>query len=208
MTAGRQASTVQSRKLDQRQETEAHQHDEVVLANQEIKSNNQILHTHTDLILALTKVATTAATQEQTEELKQLMLKVLKANLQMYEMVVSMQATLPLKVERQQPVLFLDACGRLSPIHLEFITSAEAFLAVLKIRFKDAGMQKIEKGQFILEEARTKRLLDLRRPWNTCFFPGRRVDMSMVFSEADNPTSACPGCQYESINKTTDDVEW
>ena len=208
LTASRQTSMIQSRKLDQQQESGNHQHDKLALANQGINTNRQILNTHTDLILALTKVATNAATQEHTDELKDLMLKVLKANLQMYDLVLSMQATLPLQIERQRPVLFLDACGRLSPIHLEFITSAEAFIAVLKVRFKDAGLKKIEKGHFVLEEARTKRLVDLRRPWHTCFLPGQKIDMSMVFSQADNPRSTCPGCQYESSTNTTEDVEW
>ena len=179
-----------------------HQHDKSVLASQGIDTNKQILNTHTDLILTLTKVATNAATQEY------LMLKALKANLQMYDLVLSMQATLPVQIERQRPVLFLDACGRLSPIRLEFITSAEAFIAVLKVRFKDAGLKKIEKGHFFLEEARTKRLVDLRRPWHTCFLPGQKIDKSMVFSQAENPRSTCPGCQYESSANTTGDVEW
>ena len=105
----------------------------MVLANQEIKTNQQILNTHTDLILSLTKLVTNASTHEHTEELKNLMLKVLKANLQVFDIVRAMQGTMSHQIERQQPVLFLDACGRLSPIHLEFINSAEAFLVVLKI---------------------------------------------------------------------------
>lgn len=34
-------------------------------------------------------------------------------------------ATLRMQVERQQPVYFLDALGRVTPFHLEFIRSAE-----------------------------------------------------------------------------------
>lgn len=136
------------------------------------------------------------------------MLKILKTNLQLYDIILSMQANLPQQMERQQPVLFLDACGRLSPVHLEFITSAEAFLAVLKIRFQDAGLRKIEKGQFALEETRSKRQIDLRRPWQTCLLPGQKIDMSMIFSRVESARFTCPGCQHEAGSKTTQDVEW
>lgn len=136
------------------------------------------------------------------------MLKVLKTNLQIYEMVLNMHVNLPQQIERQQPVMFLDACGRLSPIHLEFISSAEAFLAVLKIRFQDAGLRKIKRGQFALEEAGTKRTVDLGRPWHTCFLPGQKIDMSMVFSQPETPKSTCPGCQYETEGKNAEDIEW
>ena len=136
------------------------------------------------------------------------MLKVLKSNLEIYELVFNMQANLPKQIERQQPVLFLDACARLSPFHLEFITSAEAFLAVLKVKFKDAGLRKIEKGQFTLEEASTKRTIDLGRPWHVCFLPGQKVDMSMIFSLLNPAESTCPGCQHRSEIENTQDVEW
>lgn len=100
------------------------------------------------------------------------MLKVLRTNLQLYEMILSLQTKLPPQVERELHVTLLDACGRLCPVHLDFINSAEASLAVLKVRFKDVGLQKIERGQFALENAKTKRAIDLRRPWHTCMLPG------------------------------------
>ena len=186
----------------------------MALANQGIKTNQQILNTHTDLILSLTKLVTNATTHEHTEELKDLMLKVLKANLQVFDIVRAMQGTMSHQIERQQPVLFLDACGRLSPIHLEFINSAEAFLAVLKTRFKDYGLQMIEREQFALEESQTKRAVDLRRPWHQCFLPGQKIDMSMIFTQsmiftrAETPGSTCPGCQCESIIDTSHEIEW
>lgn len=183
----------------------------MVLANRGIEANKQILNSHTDLIITMMQVATNAATQEQNHDLKELMLKVLKSNLQIYDMILNMQTNLPQQMERQQPVHFLDACGRLLPVHLEFITSAEAFLAVLRVHFKDAGLRKIEKGQFTLEESRSKRTIDLRRPWHKCFLPGQKIDMSMIFSQSDTPDtlrSVCPGCQHESESKSTDDVEW
>jgi predicted AAA+ superfamily ATPase len=42
-----------------------------------------------------------------------------------YECFVKMRNQLPPQIERQQPVLFLDAFGHQYPFHLEFITSLE-----------------------------------------------------------------------------------
>ena len=207
LTASRQSSTILNRRLEEQQHVNDKQNDKIVLANQEIRTTRQILSTHTDLILDLTKSATHAATQEHTEDLKDLMLKILKANLQIYDIVLAMQGTMPHQIERQKPVLFLDACGRLSPIHLEFINSAEAFLAVLKVRFRDCGLRKIERKQFALEDTRTKRAIDLQWPWHQCLLPGQNIDMSMIFSSAETVGSTCPGCRYEGTVAGAYDVE-
>ena len=99
-----------------------------------MESNRAILDSHTDLILTLTKIASSAATQEQSQDLKDIMLKILKTNLQTYDIVLNMQMKLPLQIERQQPVMFLDACGRLSPVHLEFLRSDFGMLDFEKLR--------------------------------------------------------------------------
>ena len=177
-------------------------------ANRSIEANNQLLKTNNDLILALAGVATNCATQEQNNDMKDLMLKILNSNIQMYDIILNMQMNLPQQIERQRPVLFLDACGRLSPVHLEFITSADAFLAVLKDRFKDGGLQRIERGQFVLEDARAKRVIDLKQPWNTCFLPGQKIDMSMIFLRASTSKTTCPACHHKNTTASTGPVEW
>ena len=149
-----------------------------------------------------------ASSQENTQELQEIVLKVLRTNLEIYDMILNLQKTLPRQVERECPVILSDAFGRFCPVHLEFIDSAEAFLAVLKVRFKDVGLQKIERGQFALEIAQTKRSIDLRKPWLSCMLPGQRVDMSMIFQQADIPRSTCPGCHSENNPAKTEDVEW
>ena len=208
LTFARQTSTIQTRKLHQQQDNGSHQNEQLAVANNGIKTNQQLLNSHTDLLLSLAKVANNAPTQAGAQELQEIMIKVLKTNLQIYHMILNLQTNLPPQIERERPVILLDACGHLCPVHLDFINSAEAFLAVLKVRFKDIGLQKIERGQFALENAQTKRLIDLRRPWHTCMLPGQRIDMSMIFSQADVPRSTCPGCRHENSNANTEDVEW
>ncbi|KAL2043566.1 hypothetical protein N7G274_003873 [Stereocaulon virgatum] len=77
-----QTSTIQRRKLSQQQEDGDQQDDQIARKNECIQANQRILNTHTDSILTLTKIATNAATHEHTQDLKELMLKILKTNLQ------------------------------------------------------------------------------------------------------------------------------
>ena len=43
-------------------------------------------------------------------------------------MIMDIQNTLPLQIERQQPVQFTDAFGRVMPIHLELVDWKEVAL--------------------------------------------------------------------------------
>lgn len=49
-------------------------------------------------------------------------------NIQVFQVVLNIQnfiTHIPAQVERQQPVYLIDALGKQSPFHLEFIRSAE-----------------------------------------------------------------------------------
>ena len=72
--------------------------------------------------------------------------------------LLRVQSMIPAQVLLQQPVILLDAFGKVAPFHLEFIDSSEAFLSVLKIRFRKEGarpygLQKLEKGEFSIQES-------------------------------------------------------
>jgi hypothetical protein len=124
-------------------------------------------------------------------------------------MLEKLYNAIPPQIKNQQPVIFRDALNRVTPIHLEWTNSHEAFLAGLEIRFKDLGLQKIRRKEFALQRAGSNRDIDLNRPWEICFCPGQRVDMSMVFSEFHNTNMAvCPACQHECFGETGAEVEW
>ena len=123
--------------------------------------------------------------------------------------MLQMQISIPPQVLLQRPVILLDAFGKIAPFHLEFIDSLESFSAVFKIRFrqagvKQAGLSKIDKQEFAIQDTRYKRVLDLRKPWASLFQPGQEVDMSMVFHRFACPPSTCPGC---SRNNEGDDKQ-
>ena len=101
----------------------------------------------------------------------------------------------------------------LHPLHTapQPLTSPiQAFIAVLKVRFKDVGLHKIESGEFALEESRIKRSLQLTEPWATIFRPEQHINMSMVFRLEESPTARCSGCGKEDAGSGSDleDIEW
>ncbi|KAI9719370.1 MAG: hypothetical protein M1812_003441 [Candelaria pacifica] len=130
-------------------------------------------------------------TQQQSDYLESLM-QIIR---QQQELIQQLQQ-LPAQVELQRPVILLDACGRIAPFHLDFINSKEAFVAVLEVRFKDIGLEKIQKEEYILEERQRRREIDLSKPWNAVFMPGQKVDMSMIFQRSHTRKSLenCHGC--------------
>lgn len=79
---------------------------------------------------------------------------------------------------------------------------------MLKVRFKDIRLKKIEHGQFALTDANTKRDLDLSQPWARCFRPGQTVLMSMLFTTSVQQQNICPSCQGSNAYEQDKEVEW
>ncbi|KAI4086968.1 MAG: hypothetical protein LQ344_007137 [Seirophora lacunosa] len=129
--------------------------------------------------------------------------------LQQMRGAVQLQLELPPQVLLQKPVTLLDACGKVSAFHLDFINCAEAFLAVLRIRFQqygvnDRAIRMLDESQFVLEDHNGK--LDLSRPWLQVLKPNQRINMSMVFYP-DEPLDECPACRSESHGKVGMPIE-
>ena len=84
----------------------------------------------------------------------------------------------------------------------------QALIAVLKIRFKDVGLRKIETGEFTLEDSRLKRGLQLTKPWTLMVRPGQHIHMSMIFRLEKKRMARCPSCGEENMGSDLKDVEW
>lgn len=130
--------------------------------------------------------------------------------IQQMRRAVQLQVELPPQVPLQKPITLLDACGKVSAFHLDFISCSEAFLAVLKIRFQqygveDRGIQMLDDSQFVLEDHKGK--LDLSRPWSKVLKPSQKVHMSMVFRD-NISSSTCPACQMVNGNNLESRIEW
>ena len=121
-----------------------------------------------------------------------------------------LQTEIPPQVELHKPVILLDACGMLAPFHLEFVTSEEAFIAVLKIRFRQAGvrpggLEKLGRAEYVIRNR--KGPISRTRPWEQIFEPGQEYDMRMAFRRND-PLTTCPSCLTQDEGNAEDDVHW
>ncbi|MCJ1392155.1 hypothetical protein MMC18_005022 [Xylographa bjoerkii] len=155
---------------------------------------------------------TVASGVQQGKQLLNMTADIMYMNIKVFQIVCNIQALitkLPCQVERQQPVFLIDALGKAAPFHLEFVRSREAFLAVLKINFSKirSGAEKIERGEFEIQETHSKRLIDLTTDWDSCFLPGQKVDMSMVFRKPLSKDQVCPGCTAQSEALPDEDIE-
>jgi len=51
-------------------------------------------------------------------------------------------------------------------------------------------------------------MIDITAPWDSCFFPGQRVAMSMVFEGLERLNSTCPGCGTEHGELSGREITW
>lgn len=133
-----------------------------------------------------------------------------------YQAVISNQASLPGRLERgliEEPVILEDALGRIAPVHLQFVTSWDAFDAILEIRFRGfQGHKKIAQGHYGLQDRATGKEVEQSRAWQRAFLPGQRVEMSMVFhhnepKHSDPANVTCPGCHTPASSDSDADVQ-
>jgi hypothetical protein len=129
------------------------------------------------------------------------------------KMILSLETSLPGYLERSlfnEPFVLEDAIGRISPVHLQFISSWEALGAVLEARFRGLqGHERVQSGHWTLQDHATGREISRGRSWEGAFLPGQRVEMSMLFQRettSENHQAACPRCRAD-ISSSRDDEE-
>lgn len=151
---------------------------------------------------------------QQGQKLLEMTASIIQTNVQIFKIVLDIQhiiTRIPGQVDRQQPVYLVDAICRHTPFHLEFITCAESLTAVLQNNFRGIGpgAEKIENGEFAIQDAGTGIDVDLTSNWKTCFYPGQKVEMSMVFTltKATNGKS-CPRCKNEWTSERDIDASY
>lgn len=158
----------------------------------------------------------TGMLKDMTVEQQQFFMIIIQQNKQLLHSIEDLrsmlqtQSAVPPQVLLQQPVILLDPFGKIAPFHLDFIDSSECFMAVLKARFRrngvtPAGLSKLESGDFLIQDTRRRRAIDLKKNWAAVFRPGQNVEMSMVFHRFACPLSSCPLCL--EINRYQDEDE-
>lgn len=154
-----------------------------------------------------------AQSVQQGKTLLESSVQIVQTNLRVFQIVHDIQLfilKIPGQVQRQQPVYLIDAFNKESPFHLEFVRSAEALLAVLKVNLKESGCgpDMVERGMFAIEELGTQNTIDITGPWDSCFYPGQRVAMSMIFKQRREIKSSCPRCGTEHEESTGKETTW
>jgi hypothetical protein len=151
--------------------------------------------------------------------------RIFSINVATYKMVLELKTSLPGYLERSllnEPFILEDAIGRISPVHLQFISSWEALDSVLETRFRGLqGHKKVQSGHWVLQDHATGREISRRRNWEGTFLPGQRVNMSLLIqrettvdafdSSAQTKTSnqaACPRCQADAPDSSGAEIQW
>jgi hypothetical protein len=70
------------------------------------------------------------------------------------------------------------------------------------------GRDKIENGEFSLEDTKTNRELHLSHDLHTQFYPGQRVAMAMIYKQTMSETQTCPRCGHEYAGNTDKKTIW
>lgn len=179
----------------------------------EIKNNSTLASSMTSMLRAMSQQFDWFT--KLLVSVKSLLSQGFRLNLATYRAVMSIQQSLGHSMDRtliQDPFVLEDPLGRVAPVHLQFITSWNAFYAVLAARFEGLpGHNKIERREFVLQERATSREISDKEPWEISFRPGASVLMSLVFQrdvKAAEANSHCPYCGSISERQTADDVHW
>lgn len=159
------------------------------------------------------------------KESKEIILQIMVLNLATFAAVDKIQRsiqnieqnipTLTRPVESGKSFYLEDALGRRSTITLDFITSWDAFLAVLEVRFQGKpGLKKVVKKEFAIQNRVTGKDVEASKDWESTFLPGLWFDMDMIFQERqedaapDSKGDTCPRCQTESNQPPGLQIRW
>ena len=147
-------------------------------------------------------------------EIKGMMLRILNLNIATYNTIISIQGVISGGLQRsliQEPFILDDAIGRISPVHMQFINSCDAFEAVLELRFSNIqGHTKVKRREYTLQEHSTKREISRALTWESAFLPGQRIDMSLNFDSVGQSTDVtfCPSCKEVSQDSQDSERQW
>lgn len=129
---------------------------------------------------------------------------------------LALQLAVPGYSERiliHQAFILEDAIGRVTPVHLQFVNSWEAFDAILEARFRGIqGLRKIQSKHFTLQEKKTGREVSREWNWEGAFISGQHIDMSLIFQHEAQDHSVrseecCPSCHKTLGGPQSSDLE-
>ncbi len=124
-------------------------------------------------------------------ELKAFLQQIIYDHMAIYRELASLRTAFEARVVlpiSEHPFIFEDACGRIAPIHLSYITSWASFYAVLQIKFAaHPDFNMILHEQYSLREYGTERFIDRSLDIRDAIFPGQKVIQSVVIPGSIEP---------------------
>ncbi|KAK4210533.1 hypothetical protein QBC37DRAFT_292254 [Rhypophila decipiens] len=110
-----------------------------------------------------------------------------------------------------------DAIGREFPIHLNTITTWDAFAFVLSEKFRDArGARRVRMRRYRLIEQAIRREIDQSKAWDKAFLPHQKIVISLLCKDAEAKAehgtpgghlATCPWCKTQSGSDTSTQVQ-
>jgi hypothetical protein len=80
---------------------------------------------------------------------------------------------------------------------------------ILSKRFeKHPGHNKIQRREYVIEEASTGRALSRTTDLRMCLGPGQKIDMSVVFPDGAGDSNYCPRCRTKSATSSEIRTQW
>lgn len=122
-----------------------------------------------------------------------MMARIWTLNFRSYNILLDLQTRVPREFEPcwiQEPLILTDALGHIAPVHLELVNSWDLWESVLEARFRNIpGERKIKRKEYALQDRFSQQDIQRSASFESCFLPGRRVDMSIVSKQGQSTKS-------------------
>jgi hypothetical protein len=141
-------------------------------------------------------------------EIRDLLQKILRVNLQLYWMLTKIQSNLTKSPTTllESNILFEDAMGRVQSLPYEWFRHWETFEGLLKVDFKNIpGESKVLDGSYHLSDNSNRGQLICKENWAHTVIPGSTILMSMIMTELRWRRGLCPrpSCQKVTSSSVT-----
>ena len=148
-------------------------------------------------------------------EVRELLQKILRTNLQLYYVLLQFQSNLTNSPTMllESSIIFEDALGRTQNLPYEWFRRWETFEGLLKAEFKGIpGESKVLEGSYHLLDNNNRAQLICKENWAHAVIPGSTILMSMIMTKLRWRRGICPrpSCQKLTSSSATPDsiITW
>ena len=125
-----------------------------------------------------------------------------KANMEIYALLLRMQSIMPQGVGNGDKIYFVDVLGRTKALPYEYFHHWEVFESMLRCEFKGLpGEQKVLRNQYLLWSGLTSEGYIGSDTWHQMVFPESKVKMSVLMDSLGAHSGQCPrpGCHGTAV---------